>query len=390
MVPEPDVVNPSDLDESASETAQGSPDELVQPAPATVETTTESPSGQDVGAATVTLDDFLSSAEDGSNLAGPIGFVGRLASQAGSLIAIGVVEFALWVSSLPMTETRLFVRLLRLCGVLVVTGAIVEMVGLVMSLGIFSDAMLSSAGLAMLLRAGGAVGLITLTTRITLTRSAPSSIAADERVLAGAGGSFSGAVAVPENAPPPGSVSADEQMSARIGPKAWGSAGLLALSYVFDGHTVTKGNRLLTAVIDLVHVFGAAVWLGGLVCLVLLSRTRNSDANAFIAAVVKFSVVAAIALGAVGVAGLGLTVTILDSFSELWSTAWGRLLIAKVMIVAVAATAGAFNHFVLIPKLRSQSAHDEARHSLVRTIKVEVAALGVAVVVTAVLVAAAS
>jgi len=143
-------------------------------------------------------------------------------------------------------------------------------------------------------------------------------------------------------------------------------------------------------VIDLVHVFGAAVWLGGLVCLVLLSRTRNSDANAFIAAVVKFSVVAAIALGAVGVAGLGLTVTILDSFSELWSTAWGRLLIAKVMIVAVAATAGAFNHFVLIPKLRSQSALDEARHSLVRTIKVEVAALGVAVAVTSVLVAAAS
>jgi len=390
VVPEAAAVNPPDLDESAPENAEGSPEELVEPAPAAVETTAESPSGQDVGAATVTLDDFLSSSDEGTSLAEPVGFVGRFASQAGSLVAIGVVAFALWVSSQPMAETRIFVHCLRQCGVLVVTGAIVELVGLVMSLGSFTDVMFSSAGLAILLRAVGAVGLIALTTRIALTQSAPSSIAADERVLAGAGGSFSGAVAVPENAPPPGSVSADEQMSARIGPKAWGSAGLLALSYVFDGHTVTKGNRLLTAVIDLVHVFGAAVWLGGLVCLVLLSRTRNSDANAFIAAVVKFSVVAAIALGAVGVAGLGLTVTILDSFSELWSTAWGRLLIAKVMIVAVAATAGAFNHFVLIPKLRSQSALDEARHSLVRTIKVEVAALGVAVAVTSVLVAAAS
>gem|GEM_PF-1486373 len=179
VVPEAAAVNPPDLDESAPENAEGSPEELVEPAPAAVETTAESPSGQDVGAATVTLDDFLSSSDEGTSLAEPVGFVGRFASQAGSLVAIGVVAFALWVSSQPMAETRIFVHCLRQCGVLVVTGAIVELVGLVMSLGSFTDVMFSSAGLAILLRAVGAVGLIALTTRIALTQSAPSSIAAD-------------------------------------------------------------------------------------------------------------------------------------------------------------------------------------------------------------------
>ena len=98
----------------------------------------------------------------------------------------------------------------------------------------------------------------------------------------------------------------------------------------------------------------------------------------------------AVALGAVGVAGLALTVTILDSVSELWTTAWGRLLIAKVLAVAVAMAAGAFNHFVLVPELQAISAHDDARPSFLRTLKIEVAALGVALIVTAVLVAAAS
>lgn len=379
--------------EARPETEQqvaGSPDELVQPAPPTTETAADSVSGQDNAAATVTLDDFLSSSDDGSNLAGPVGFVGRFASQAGSLTAIGVVAFALWVSSQSLTETRLFVHLLRQSGVIVITGAFVELVGLAMSLGGFTDAVFSSAGLAILLRASGAAGLVAITARVAVARSAPSSITADERVLAGAGGSFSGAVGAPENAPAPDGHGRGRVPGARIEPTAWWFVGLLALSYAFDGHTVTKGTHLLTGLIALVHVSAGAVWLGGLVCLIMLSRTRNSDGDTFTAAVVKFSVVAAIALGAVGLAGLALTVTILDSVSELWSTAWGRLLIAKVMIVAVAAAAGAFNHFVLVPELQSLSAHDDARQSFVRTIVIEAVALGFAVLVTAVLVAAAS
>jgi len=178
----------------------------------------------------------------------------------------------------------------------------------------------------------------------------------------------------------------------RIEPLAWLFAVLIATSYVFDGHTVTKGNRLLTSLVDVIHVGGGAIWFGGLICLVLLSRQRNSTGQGsdFMTTVVRFSVVAAVALAAVGAAGLVLTVTIVDSVSELWATGWGRILVAKVLIVAVAVAAGAFNHFVLVPEMQAISAHSDARQSFVRTMVIELVAIGLAVVATAFLVVAAS
>jgi len=337
----------------------------------------------------------LGGIDNGTSLAGTVGFVGRFASQAGSLIAIGVVAFALWASSQTKTETRIFVCLVRQAGVVVVAGALVEAVGLLMSLGSFTEAMFSSAGLAIFLRSAGAVGLVALTARIAPAQSASTIIAADERLLVGVGGAFSGAVGAAGNAPTAAVQGNDgrSRVSDRVDTNALWFAGLIALSYAFDGHTVTKGRHLITGLIALMHVSAGAVWLGGLVCLIMISRTRNATdaaSDRFIESIVRFSVVAAIALAAVGAAGLMLTITILGSFSELWSTALGRLLIAKVMVVAVAVAAGAFNHFVLVPELRSESAHHDARESFVRTIRIEVTALVAAVLVTAALVAAAS
>jgi len=66
---------------------------------------------------------------------------------------------------------------------------------------------------------------------------------------------------------------------------------------------------------------------------------------------VRFSVVASLDLVVVGAAGLVLTVIVLDSPVELWSTPWGRLLMAKLVFVAVGAAAGGYNHRVLIPEM---------------------------------------
>jgi copper transport protein len=289
----------------------------------------------------------------------------------------------------------LFVHLIRQAGVLTVVGALVEAVSLVIRLGGVSDALVGTAGVAIGLRVVGAAALVAHTSSILLVGERRPAAVASERALAVVGGgSFSGAIAAPENkpvAPAPGDLRTGNARD-QIEPSAWLFAGLIAVSYAFDGHTVTKGNRLLTSLVDVIHVAGGAVWLGGLICLVLLSRQRgsNSQGSDFVATVVRYSVVAAVALAAVGAAGLVLTVTILDSVSELWATAWGRILIAKVLIVGVAVAAGAFNHFVLIPEMQSISAHDDARQSLVRTMIIELTAIGVAVALTAFLVVAAS
>lgn len=89
-----------------------------------------------------------------------------------------------------------------------------------------------------------------------------------------AGGAFSGHVGESENHPPSEVPMVPSRSVVTLNSPAWWFAGVMALSYVFDGHTVTKGNRLLTAVIDLVHVGGGAVWLGGLICLLALSNSR--------------------------------------------------------------------------------------------------------------------
>jgi copper transport protein len=68
----------------------------------------------------------------------------------------------------------------------------------------------------------------------------------------------------------------------------------------------------------------------------------------------RFSVVATFALVTVAVAGMALTVTIVDGPSDLISTGWGRLLLVKVALVATAASAGAYNHKVLVPALQER------------------------------------
>jgi len=127
-----------------------------------------------------------------------------------------------------------------------------------------------------------------------------------------------------------------------------------------------------------------------LVHVIWLRHRRGADSRSLQLAV-RFSVVAAIALVVAGGAGTLLTVTILDSVSELWSTPWGRVLAAKIAIVAVAAASGGYNHKVLIPRMMSRAPNDaRADTEFRRAATIEGAALLLVIVLTAVLVAAAS
>ncbi len=350
--PEPPMLEPADANIAAPEPSM--------PASSMSESAVEAGGGEVGGSSSIVgdevapvpaesaLDDFLRvKGED--PWAERFGFVARLLSLSASLLAIGVVLFVRLHSPNALTATSLFVRLVAVASVAILVGGVLEAAALRMSLGTLSDALSGSHAVAIGLRlAGAALLLAAVVPRISQHRSR------------GVGG--------------------------WIGPIV--GAGLLAASFIFDGHTVTKGNRIATAVADLVHVIGGSIWLGGLVCLVALSRSARpcSDPNEFAALVLRFSVTAAAALGAAGLAGLILTVTVLDTFSDLWATAWGRLLIAKVLVVGLAIVTGAYNHWVLVPKLQSDGG--AAAISLKRTMTIEVAALAAAVAVTAALVGA--
>ena len=99
---------------------------------------------------------------------------------------------------------------------------------------------------------------------------------------------------------------------------------------------------------------------------------------------------ATVALAAVGATGVVLAVTILDAPSQMWSTEWGRALLAKLAFVGAAVAAGAYNHKVLIPAL-SRRQDEPALTDRFRTIvTAEAAAIVGVAVVTAVLMGAAS
>lgn len=112
-----------------------------------------------------------------------------------------------------------------------------------------------------------------------------------------------------------------------------GALALLA-AHRFDGHTVTNGDRLFTGIVDLVPVTGGAVWTGGVLMLtsILWRRHRKGRELRGLQLAVRFSVVATIALAAVGIAGLTLSVIILDGPSATWSTSRGRLLVVTALL----------------------------------------------------------
>jgi copper transport protein len=162
----------------------------------------------------------------------------------------------------------------------------------------------------------------------------------------------------------------------------------LVLSFVFDGHTVSEGPRWLHAVVNSVHVTAAASWAGGVVMLasVIGRRSRRGAETGAGQLAVRLSVVATVALVAVAAAGIALAVIILDTISQIWSTPWGRLLALKVVLVAMAAVAGGYNHRVMIPELERGPNDQKLTHRFRTIVTFEAIVLIAITVVTAMLI----
>jgi copper transport protein len=137
-------------------------------------------------------------------------------------------------------------------------------------------------------------------------------------------------------------------------------AALAVLSFSFDGHTVDTPPRLLMAALDATHVTAGAVWLGGVVGIVIVSQFFRRGSGSIASLLIRFSGVAALSLLAVVIAGVLMSWAIVDGVRDYTETEWGRRLIAKVVVVSVAAACGAYNHFRVIPKL---AAHELGSHS---------------------------
>ncbi|WP_197277922.1 copper resistance protein CopC [Arthrobacter alpinus] len=158
-------------------------------------------------------------------------------------------------------------------------------------------------------------------------------------------------------------------------------AGLAMVSVLPIGHTRTFGPSWVVMGSDLVHAATAAVWLGGLVGLVLyLHHARRRKGDPAEAAVVlgRFSTLAGSLVVLLGITGTILAVVMVGSVATLVGSSYGRLLMVKLAIVAVVGGFAAWNRFGLLPRLENEGIKGKAWSRLALAVRLE--AIGVVLV----------
>lgn len=349
----------------------------------------------------IDLESFLDTDADAPAGASWLSRLSRSLRLVGAVGVIGGAVFTAFVLRGNPRDVRAVLYWVRRAGLFLILGSIGAAVAQVATLesgwsGVWSptgwtDALWSSLGLAIVLRLAG--GGLVMTGAKFDTRDANTAgdpvVAVKQLVSVVSGPRISAPSHVMES---PGAEPyvhhGDHAWHPSASPAALVGTALVVASFLFDGHTVSEGPRWLHAATNLVHVVTAATWAGGVVmlALVIARRHRHNVATRSLQLAVRFSVVATVALVAAGIAGVVLSVVILDSPSQLWSTPWGQLLLVKVALVAIAAAGGAYNHKIIVPELERSPDDVAVAHRFRSVVTVEAVALVAVTITTALLI----
>ncbi len=349
----------------------------------------------------VDLGSFLETEGVAPRGAVPIGAAGRIVSIAGAVLTIGGMAFVAYGLRGHPADIRAVLFWVRRGGVLVVIGAAIEAIvqvgtlagswaGLV-SFTRLADVALSSAGAALAMRVAGGTFVATRTNLATQAAKNAADPVLAARKLATVGAAHDPAQHTrPDDEP--FVYSRDHSWDGSSSVAAIAGAALIAVSFAFDGHTVSEGPRVVHGAINLIHVITATTWAGGVAMLtyVIGRRHRRRVDTRALQLAMRFSVIATLTLICASVAGVAMSVIVLDSLSDIWTTSWGQLLSVKVALVGIASVAGAYNHLVVVPALDRAPDDAETRDRFRGVLAIEAVVLIAVTVVTALLVAASS
>jgi copper transport protein len=159
----------------------------------------------------------------------------------------------------------------------------------------------------------------------------------------------------------------------------------MALTPSFSGHASTAGKLALTS--DIAHVIAAALWTGGLGFLVVaLVLARDDRWPLATRAVPRFSNMAVVSVAALLIAGVINGYLQVRTWSNLWETKYGLLLLAKIALVVPLLALGAYNNRYAVPRLKAGIASVLERRRFLTAAGVELAIMIAVVAVTAVLI----
>ena len=143
------------------------------------------------------------------------------------------------------------------------------------------------------------------------------------------------------------------------------AAALAAYARAATGHAADAGNFALPEWVQALHVASTATWAGLLVVsalVVLPSLGGTAARGALIGFVTRLSRGAGIAVVLLvgsgifnAMRGLG------DTWGPLTESQWGKILLVKLALVALALLLGGMNRFGVLPRLRRAASTDAAR-----------------------------
>jgi copper transport protein len=162
------------------------------------------------------------------------------------------------------------------------------------------------------------------------------------------------------------------------------SAGL-AVTPSFSGHASTLNALGLAS--DVVHVVAASLWTGGL-AFALLGLLLSGDNRWLLAmtCVPRFSTMAVFSVVALIAAGIVSAYLQVRTWSGLWETEYGLLLLAKIALLLPLLALGAYNNRYAVPRCKSGIASPLERRRFLRTIGAELSIMTAVVAITAVLI----
>ncbi len=135
---------------------------------------------------------------------------------------------------------------------------------------------------------------------------------------------------------------------------------IMLLAQLGTSHAAARlTGRLPLAIADLLHMGGAAAWIGGIPYLLLALR-GNDDPMAQRRIGRRFSQIAIASVAALVVGGAAMAVAYIGSLDALYGTAYGVMVATKAMLLLGLLLLGGMN-YLLVDRLRRQPATSVAR-----------------------------
>ena len=127
---------------------------------------------------------------------------------------------------------------------------------------------------------------------------------------------------------------------AKVGANLWKNVSVFTAfvtlaTFSFSGHPSAGDNAIVFSIVDIAHLGSVALWVGGLIALALFVASHD-----VLDEVRRFSRIATFAMPVAMATGIAQALNLLPSKDAITDTQYGKLLIAKVAVVMLAALIG--------------------------------------------------